>query len=268
MGLQYNWPGPNPGSPDHPLAVRLSDGERFTSAPFLLEVGRGNVPGWSQVLLYGSKLDCDTVERDLWRGPTDIVWPSLAAPLSVVSTSDEDAEGQTGVSALAITGLDSNYDVISEVLTLTGQTPALTAKSFLRVNQAQAIAGGSAEENVGNITGTISDGAVMYIAATDSATLQFSYSVPRNHELYIIWASVWQARENAGSSSLRVRPQGLPWFRFGSNETYRKQVIAEIPFAPLAEKTDIRVTGKQIAGGGSTAIFSSVASILKDLATP
>lgn len=267
MGLEFNYPGLNPASPDHPMSVRQSNGSGFGAAPeFLLDVSRGAIPGWSTVLLYGSKFDIGTTESDLWRGPTDIVWPLVAAPMSVVSTSDEDAAEQTGVSLIAITGLDANLDELVEVLELTGTTPAVTSGSFLRVNQALAIAAGSAEENVGNITGTINGGAVMYIAATDSATLQFSYTVPRNHELYILRANVWQGRDNAGTTSLRIRPPGLPWFRLGSNEIYRGQISSDIPFAPVGEKSDMRVTGKQISGGGTTALFSTVAAVLKDLA--
>lgn len=218
--------------------------------------------------MYGQKLDIGLVEVDLWQGPTDIQFPTAAAPMSVVSTSDEDAAGQTGVSTIVITGLDGNYDELVEVLELAGTTPVVTSSAFLRVNRAQAIAAGSAEENVGNITGTIRGGAVMFIKSTDSATLQFNFTVPRNHELYLLTANIWQGRDNAGSTSLRIRPPGLPWFRFGSNEIYRGQIVADLVFAPISEKTDIRVTGKQLSGGGSTALFSAVSSCVRDLSFP
>lgn len=240
---------------------------KITLPEFILDISRGRVEGWSLVLFYGSNLAVTTTEADLWQAGVDMSFPTVAGVITIVSTSAQDDAGGTGVNTLLITGLDANFDVITEVVSLDGLTPVVTAKSFLRFHSAQGIAAGTSQENVGNITGTIGGDVVMLIVASDSNSLQFTYTVPAGHMLYFQQANVWQGRDNAVSTSLRVRPNvppGLPWFRLGSNEVYRTGLQADLFSTPIGEKTDIRVTGKQITGGGSTAVFSAVAAIMEN----
>jgi hypothetical protein len=231
---------------------------------FILNINRGREPGWSLVLFYGSNLAVTTTEADLWRQGEPMTFPAVAGVMTIVSTSAEDAPGGDGIGVVLVTGLDANFNVVQEPVVLAGLTPVVTTTSFLRFHSAQGIASGSAEENVGNITGTIGGDPVMLIAATDTQSLQFTYTVPAGHMLYVQQANVWQGRDNAVSTSLKIRPEGLPWFRLGSNEVYRTGLQADLFSVAVGEKTDIRVTAKQITGGGSTAVFSAVSAIMEN----
>ena len=79
----------------------------------------------------------------------DITFPSAAITLGIASTSASDTMD------IKITGLDSNYDLLTETVTLTGQTEVNTSSSFLRVNQAEVV-------------GTTSNVGTIYIGGSDN----------------------------------------------------------------------------------------------------
>ena len=76
---------------------------------------------------------------------------AAAGVLDITSSATTDAAGQTGAITMRIDGLDANYEEISEVVTLTGQTIANSVGSFLRVNNAIVLTGGSSGFNDGDI---------------------------------------------------------------------------------------------------------------------
>jgi len=74
-------------------------------------------------------------------------YPSSAVQMDVVSSDAGDT------AQIRISGLDADYNRISEVVTLTGTTPVTTAQSFFRINDAAVVA-------IPNLSGdvTISNG--------------------------------------------------------------------------------------------------------------
>lgn len=245
----------------HPSASRI------TLPTFPMEVCRRKHRGWAPVLLYGSKLDVDAAtDGSVWRGPSDFIsLPTTAGPCSLLSTSADDTALGTGAQNVLVTGVDANWDPLTELKALDGLTPVVTSADFLRINELRVLAAGTGETNAGDITASIGGGVSGIIIAGDSVTLQFGYTVPANHTLHVLNTSVWQARDNAATTSLRVRPDGLPWYRTGSTETYRNQYIAELfGAACLFGKTDVRLTAKQIAMGGTTAVFASMTGMLEN----
>lgn len=63
----------------------------------------------------------------------DYPFPSSEERLKLVSTSNEDRPGGTGMFRCRVVGLDHNLDIISEEVTLNGTSEVLTEKKFYRV---------------------------------------------------------------------------------------------------------------------------------------
>ncbi len=86
-------------------------------------------------------------------------WLSAAAVHDVTSSSTNDTSDGTGIRTVLLTGLDANYNVITETVTMNGTTTVNTSASFLRINEAHGVSAGSNETNVGDIYITETGGA-------------------------------------------------------------------------------------------------------------
>ena len=178
-----------------------------SSYPSGLSLARGLIPTHEAHIEYGrmNVPQADTT-YDLWSGAaaaadTSYNWLTEATTLEVASTSANDAWGGTGATIILIEGLDANRNKISEAVPLTGQTPASTTKSFLRINKLLTPWCGSLQYNEGNIwvgaSGTTwSDGApttyaekLGHIAQQRGESTQAIYSVPLGYKAVITFAS-------------------------------------------------------------------------------
>ena len=77
--------------------------------------------------------------------------PAAATRLGLASTSANDDNGGTGALTVRVTGLDANYDVASETVTLDGQTKVLTVATFTAVHSVTVLTAGSGGANAGTI---------------------------------------------------------------------------------------------------------------------
>ena len=188
----------------------------FRYTPFLLRVSMGLVPGFETLLKFGRNSDISTAaDEDIWEGGGLYVFPSTAETLSIASTSDEDAAGGTGAATLEVQGLDSAGIEISEVVALTGTTPVITTKKFLRAPRGICRTPGTTsitDENQGAITATqTSSGTVMFVInAGQGQTLLAVYTVPADKKMLInrYYATVGRQVATALSAELHIRPLG------------------------------------------------------------
>lgn len=115
------------------------------------------VPGCSRVAALGNnpELAPGTVPEDIWPMGGIYPWPSAATLLQISSSSPQDSPTGTGAATILITGLDANYALQTETVTLNGSTPVLSTKQFLRVNSVLIMSKGSGATgyttNLGNI---------------------------------------------------------------------------------------------------------------------
>jgi len=152
-----------------------------TNAPWYLQVARGQVPGVSQVNVFGYSANIDGNFVALWdTGP--YVFPTSASALTLVSTSASDNTS----ASVAIVGLDANWDVISEIKTLNGTTAVTTTKSFLRINSFTMITPGTGQlNNVGTITAKVGATTYAIMQPTIGKMTNSWYSVPRANTFYL-----------------------------------------------------------------------------------
>lgn len=125
---------------------------------------------------------------------------SSAAILQIASTDANDTAAGTGARQLFISGLNNNWDAISETITLNGQTPVNTTTQFLRVNLLLVVEVGSFGGNQGDIfvssgdtfTNGVPNTQTLYAMVRSSSATNLQnismfglYSVPRNLRLWL-----------------------------------------------------------------------------------
>jgi len=159
---------------------------------FGLQISRGQIQGHSSVLVFGYNPDVDTAEETVWPDGGTVPHPTVASVLKISSSSTDDTSAGTGARTVYIEGLDGNYNVVSETVTLNGQTAVNTSNSYLYVNGFYVISVGSGGANAGNInagTGVVTAGvpAVLYdiIATGYNNRATGHYCVPAGYTGYM-----------------------------------------------------------------------------------
>jgi len=126
--------------------------------PFELQVSRGQITGHSPLNVFGYGTTPATVGlfRTAWENmsTTDYVFPTSAITMNLVST----VAGDTA--SITISGLDANYNAISEVLVLNGTTNVPTVNQYFRINNI-SVSSGSATNPSGVITLSNTGGTVI-----------------------------------------------------------------------------------------------------------
>jgi len=179
------------GTLDDPFLVLNGD--------YMLEASRGNIPGTSTVHKFGLASSIDTGDGvvDVWDGVDDTLGTgkipsytfSTSADITLISsTSAADTQ------VVSVQGLDANWDLVEQEVTLTGQTAATLTTALIRVFR---VYNAGSVDFAGNIfictTGTTFTAGVPQTAANvravvkdgDNQTQMAIYTVPRNHTLYI-----------------------------------------------------------------------------------
>ena len=225
-----------------------------TSEPFELQASRSQVSYHNTLFKYGYNSDILNVNETIWDGGGLYAYPASAAVMHVSSSSTNDTSAGTGARTVFIQGLDADYNLLSETVTLNGQTQVATTGSYLRVFRAYVDTAGSGGTNAGDIyvgtsgatagvpTGTF----YAKIVAGEAQTLMAVYTVPAGHTLYINEGIATHGTGTSGGVFMTVRFMVRPFG--GALRTQVKLDVVEsqiyYPFAyPIAvsEKSDVEV---------------------------
>lgn len=221
---------------------------------FTFQVARGQIPGHRSVIVFGFNPDLDTAETTIWPTTGLMPHPTAALQMSVSSTNANDTSAGTGARTVLIQGLDSNYNEISETVTLNGQTAVTTTQSFLRINYAIVMTAGSTKSAAGDIyfgTGTVTLGvpATVYniIKFNYNNTITGHYTVPAGYTAYLV-QGLFSSGQPGGSSQIqgRLLTTGEAGVRHTAAITTLNNGVADYAFeypVPIPEKTDIEATG-------------------------
>ncbi len=123
----------------------------------MTSVRLGLIPGLSGITIQSGRQNVDNSgfivnSANLPLNGLDATCPATVGLLGIASTDVNDTILGTGARSVLITGLDANYNPITETVDLDGQTRANTTIQFLRINQIQVIAAGSLNANQGIIS--------------------------------------------------------------------------------------------------------------------
>jgi hypothetical protein len=166
-------------SPPHSVTVQGA------YEPFNLQVARNQIDGHSAVTIFGYNGDVDQTEESVWPDGGTVPHPTTASVLDIVSTSvADDAEG-TGARTVFIEGLDGNYNVVSETVTLDGTTDVATINSYLYINQFYVATVGSGGVNAGEITAKLDTTLYDLIAVGYNQRTTAHYCVPAGYTAYL-----------------------------------------------------------------------------------
>ncbi len=213
---------------------------------------------------YGRNLDLDAaVPETIWDKGGSYVWPSGSEKVKVVSSSVADTAAGTGLRTIRIDGLDANWDLQSETITLNGTTPVEGDLDFLRVFKQKGLTAGSGGTNAGIITcsGVISSlvfGAMVVGMGNSQLGL---YSVPRltTMELdHIFCTSLKLAASGAWEVRMMIREFGQTcWNLRGTIGGHTQSGPSHRWYRPalvLPAKCDIEFIGEATANNTSVAL--------------
>lgn len=254
------------------MAVNPSRTKYGTDGNFNLQLARGQIYNHSHVFKYGFNAAVGTTAETIWLQGAAYNWIPTAAAMKVSSASANDTAAGTGARTIRVEGLDANFDVLTEDVTMDGQTQVTTTGVFYRVHRAYVLTAGSVNTNDGIIyvytgtetTGTPDVAGTVYttIGAGEGQTLQAIYTIPAGYTGYMTQIEAGSKDgTNATTITLRTRVNG------GAFRTQQKfivfkstsQLYHDIPIT-IAEKTDVEVQGD--AAASTTDVAASFDLIL------
>lgn len=197
-----------------------------------LSLVSGKFQGISTVNKFGTNSDINSVPEDIWEGGSTYTgFPISTLETLAISSSDNTADnvGGTGALTVRVIGLDSNYDVISETVTLTGSTPVNTVQQFRRAHTMSVITAGSNGVNAGVLTvthSTTTTNVFLKILAGRNQSNCSAYTVPAGYTAYMRFL---HAAIRGGQANASV--DGFIWTRsFGGVFRSRRPFTAASAF--------------------------------------
>ena len=235
--------------------------------PFDLQVSRGQIAGHQTISIFGYQAAVTATAIPIWENATVYTFPTTASTLTIASTSASDV----APAAVNISGLDANFNPISEVVVLNGTATLTTINSYLRVNAFAMVGVASGQtSNAGVITAKQSSNILSQINAGIGKSQSTVYTVPAGNTFYLDYVEVNTSNSYTGSTIVTYNVQ------VKNNNTGVTSSILQQPFVSIytatraqdpfayGEKTDVQwqlktntgsiaagviVTGKLISNG-------------------
>jgi len=242
-----------------------------TYEPFELQVARGQITWHKPLFKFGINGDVGTSVETVWAQGGTYAYPSVASVMKISSSSADDASAGTGARTISISGLDADYNEISEVVILNGQTAVDTVNSYLRINRIYVVTAGSGETAAGTIyagTGTVTSGvpANIYgmVAIGANQTQMAFWTVPAGYTLYLTGLFYTSGNTTANAYTnfqLIQRPLGGVFRQQSSSRTPGNGDFVLDLHTPLSfpEKTDLQI--RAVASSGASSVSAEFEGI-------
>ena len=232
-----------------------------TSEPFELQVSRNQISFHKTIFKFGYNAAVGSSKETIWEQGGLYAYPASATVMTVSSSSANDTAAGTGARTVEIYGLDADYNEISEIVTLNGQTAVNTTKSYLRINRGVVRSAGSGGANAGTIyagTGTVTSGvpANVYLSINgdgDNQTLMSLWTVPAGYTAFLTKMTLSTGTSTNTkavlNASLVARPYGEV-FQVKERFTLTDGTHEQFYTFPLsfAEKTDLEMRAFSSSG--------------------
>ena len=257
------------------MTTYISQTQYGKNEVFGLQVARGQIQGHTAVIVFGYNPDVDTSEETVWPDGGTIPHPTVASVLTISSSSASDTSAGTGARTVHIEGLDGGYNVVSETVTLNGQTAVNTTNSYLYVNAFYVVTVGSGGVNAGNInagTGTVTAGvpAVLYdiIATGYNNRTTGHYCVPAGYTAYMI-QGLFSSGQASGATAVtgflkQHGPDGV--LRVGAVATVNNSAadyLFETPYM-IPEKNCVGATAIGSAANNAVSSYFNIILVKND----
>ena len=222
--------------------------------PLGLAIQRGLVNNFSGIQKFGYNTAVGTSFETIWENGGLYAYPTTPTTAVATSTSTDDND-----SLVHIYGLDSNWDLADEVITVGGSA---STTSFIRVFRSVLENANTGVVNVGKITTTVNSIAVSVVDVGYGQSLQAVYSIPRNYKGYLMSIDVGTSKQKEVEAKFMQRPINGNTFQTKALVTTFGTPIHKDYFVPaiLSEKSDLEIRAKADA---TTAISAGFQLILE-----
>ena len=167
--------------------------------PFDLQVARGQITNHSVVSIYGYQPSVGTSFIPTWENASTYAFPSSAVVMTVASASGATDAGVQ----VKINGLDGNYNILSETVTLNSSGTVNTTNSYFRINSMIITSGNAA----GNITAKNGGTTYSQINAGINRSQSSVYTVPAGYNFYLYRAQGFTSTVYTASQFTTYRTQ-------------------------------------------------------------
>lgn len=242
-----------------------------TSELFELQVARGQIPGHQSIVVFGYNADVDTVIETVWPYGGLLPFPATALQLSVSSDNANDTSSGTGARTVYLEGLNASHNVISETVTLNGQTAVTTTNSYLHINNCYILTAGSGASAAGTIyfgTGVVTAGipATVYdvIQYDYNARVTGSYTVPAGYTAYVS-QGLFSSGQSSGTGPVtgRLMVRGENGIRLTEAVTTVNNSAADYMFEyPIVVPEKTTVEAQAVGTGNNNACSSMFVFVL------
>lgn len=231
--------------------------------PFDLQVARRQISFHEAFCQFGINTAVGTSNETVWIGSNTYTFPAAAAATTVSSSNAADTSAGAGARTVLIDGLNADYERVTEVASLNGQTGVTLTNQYLRVNKIAVLTAGANGTSSGNIyvgTGTVTAGVPAAIinqtGLLANETESGFYTVPAGYTALINMWTMSSGNTTADEwtrFTLRIRPLGGV---FGIKAQYHiaasgiYECKAAYPL-PIPEKADLDILAATSDGSAS-----------------
>ncbi len=191
------------------------NGELIVTSELALEIAAGSITGAASLNKFGRNPDIDSAAEDIWSQGGNWTPPTAARVHALVSSNAADAAAGTGARTVEVQGLDENFAMQTETVTLNGVTPVNTVGSYWIIHRMIVKTAGSGGYNVGTITATAATDATVTasIFPLTNQTLMAIWQVPASRTFFLsrYYASINALTAAKADVELWVKPFGETW---------------------------------------------------------
>ena len=226
-----------------PVDAQITGSAAGSNKPFYLEVAQGLIAGYSFNHRFGAVPSMSSgVTGSIWDiNDTIYPWDALSSG-SIVNIERNNASDDGLV--VTVQGLDENYDVAQEDITITGADQT-GSQLFTRVNRAFVTGNGGNAGDIDIEAGSAGGTTVARIIAGYGQTQMSVYTIPAGKTGYILHGTATGSSDTDAEGRMMVRYFGTNAFRIGhAFELQLRGGQYDYTFQtpiPVPEKTDIDV---------------------------
>lgn len=230
---------------------------------YLSDVANGNVPNTRVKAFFGKATVQEGIgsEQVIGTGQTGrYPFPTVAAQMTVVSTSTDDTAAGTGTRALLIRGIDNSSpsEEINEILLIDGTNPVTTVTTFWRINDIASILVGSTGKNQGTITIKNGTDLLSQITPGDNVSYSSHFSIAEIDSAIIWGSTVYTGKDDNVEVRAHIKAQvigGIDIAPFDS-ASYQNQIgISKFFPYKLSPGDDLESTGYSKSGPADVAVL-------------
>jgi hypothetical protein len=216
------------------------------------------------VLLTGFNDDGDTGD-DVWEASAVYPFPAAAAATTIISDSADDAAAGTGARTCLVTGLDANYNFVSQVASMNGVGAVTLGTQLLRVLGVEVLTAGSGGLNAGiiNVRHGATDLAHMVVGW--NTTKMAIYTIPAGRYGFLLDWSISTDGSAVVIAGLQTREAGGVWqtsnLALGSVVNTIESIRYSAP-PRLDPGTDLRV--RMLTGANGLDVTARLSLLLSD----